>query len=141
MPYAVLVERIIPVPRAKVFATLMDFGAVAKLSAGGTDKVECEGEGVGAIRTVHIKNLPTPVVERLDVACDGRVFAYSIINDTALPLERYIAVVELADAPDGGCVVRWGSNWIAKGQPVEKVRKMLTQLYGTLIDGIVSVAA
>jgi hypothetical protein len=31
--------------------------------------------------------------------------------------------------------VRWGSNWVAKGQPVEKVQKMLTQLYGTLQVG------
>src|SRR5512139_982607 len=123
MPYAVMVERTIPVPRARVFAALMDFGGVGKLSAGGTEKVECEGEGLGALRTVHIKGLPTPVIERLDVACDERVFAYSIINETALPLERYIAVVELADAPGGGCHVRWGSNWIAKDRPVEAVQK------------------
>lgn len=141
MPYAVLVERTIPVSRRRVFAELMDFGGVAKLSSGGTERVECEGKGLGAIRTVHIKGLPTPVVERLDVAADERIFAYSIINETALPLERYIAVVELDDAPGGGCHVRWGSNWIAKGQPVEKVQRMLTQLYNTLIDGIVSVAA
>jgi hypothetical protein len=89
---------------------------------------------------VHIKGLPGPVIERLDVAYDERVFAYSIINETALPLTRYIAVVELADAPGGRCTVRWGSNWIAKDRPEESVRKMLTQLYTTLIDGIVRVA-
>jgi hypothetical protein len=141
MPYAVLVERTVPVSRRRVFAELMDFGGVGKLSPEAVDGVECEGEGLGAVRTVHIKGLPTPVVERLDVAHDERVFAYSIINETALPLERYIAVVELEDAPVGGCRVRWGSNWIAKDRPVEAVRKMLTQLYATLIDGIVRVAA
>lgn len=141
MPYAVLVERTIPVPRARVFAELMDFGGVGKLSPEGVDGVECEGMGLGAVRTVRIKGLPTPVQERLDVACENRVFAYSIINETALPLTRYIAVVELDDAPGGGCRVRWGSNWIAKDRPVEAVQKMLTQLYGTLIDGIVRVAA
>ena len=141
MPYAVVVERTIPVPRQRVFATLMDFGGVGRLSPEGVDGVECVGEGLGAVRTVRIKGLPTPVQERLDVAADERVFAYSIINETALPLERYIAVVELADAPDGGCHVRWGSNWIAKDRPVEAVQRMLTQLYGTLIDGIVRVAA
>ena len=136
MPYAVLVERTIPVPRQRVFAALMDFGGVGTLSAGGTEKVECVGEGVGAVRTVHIRGLPTPVVERLDVAHDGRVFAYSIINETALPLERYIAVVELDDAPDGGCRVRWGSNWVAKGAPEAEIKPMLSGLYNKIIDSI-----
>jgi hypothetical protein len=135
--YAVVVERTVPISRSRFFAALMDFGGVAKLAPDAVDKVECDGEGLGAVRTVHIKGLPGTVVERLDVASAERVFAYSIINETALPIERYIAVVELADAPDGGCVVRWGSNWIAKGQPEAEVRKMLTALYNRLIDGIV----
>ena len=141
MAYAVVVEKTVPISRRRFFAELMDFGGVAKLSPEAVDGVTCEGEGLGAVRTVHIKGLPGPVVERLDVASDERIFAYSIINETALPLERYIAVVELADAPGGGCVVRWGSNWIAKGQAEANVRKMLTQLYTTLIDGIVRVAS
>lgn len=140
MPYAALVERTVPISRARFFAGLMDFGGVAKLAPEAVDAVECEGEGLGAVRTVHIKGLPGPVIERLDVASGERVFAYSIINETALPLEHYIAVVELADAPDGGCVVRWGSNWVAKGQPEADVRAMVSALYERLIDGIVSVA-
>jgi len=110
MPYAVVVEKTVPVSRQRFFAELMDFGAVGKLSPEQVDSVESEGEGLGAVRTVRIKGLPGPVIERLDVAYDERVFAYSIINETALPLERYIAVVELADAPDGDCHVRWDSN-------------------------------
>ena len=56
--------------------------------------------------------------------------------ETPLPLERYHAVVELDDAPGGGCRVRWGSNWIAKGVPDAQVREMLVGLYGRLIDGL-----
>lgn len=140
MTYAVVVEKTVPISRQRFFAGLMDFSGVGKLAPESVDEVECEGEGLGAVRTVHIKGLPGPVIERLDVAYDERVFAYSIINETALPLRNYIAVVELADAPGGGCVVRWGSNWVAKDQPEANVRKMLTQLYTTLIDGIVRVA-
>jgi hypothetical protein len=136
MPYAALVECTVPISRARFFAGLMDFGGVAKLAPEAVDSVECEGEGIGAVRTVRIKGLPGTVVERLDVASGERVFAYSILNETALPLEHYIAVVELEDAPDGGCRVRWGSNWTAKGQPDAEVRKMVTGLYTRLIDGI-----
>ena len=74
--------------------------------------------------------------ERLEALVDGRLLSYSIINETPLPLERYHAVVELDDAPGGGCRVRWGSNWIAKGVPDAQVREMLVGLYGRLIDGI-----
>ena len=56
-------------------------------------------------------------------------------------MRNYIAVVELADAPGGGCVVRWGSNWAAKPGREADVRQMLTQLYTSLIDGVVRVAA
>jgi hypothetical protein len=141
VPYAVVVERTVPISRQRFFAELMDFGGVAKLSPDAVDSVTCEGEGVGAVRTVNIKGLPGPVIERLDAAFDGRLFVYSFINENALPLERYVAVVELADAPNGGCHVRWGSNWIAgKGSTEEMCRQMCTGLYHQLIDGIVRVA-
>jgi len=139
MPYAVVVERTVPVSRSRFFAELMDFGGVGKLSPESVDKVECEGEGLGAVRTVYIKGMPGSVIERLDVAYDERVFAYSILNETALPLRHYIAVVELEDAPGGGCRVRWGSNWEPKPGREADVRQMLTQLYNQLIDGIVRV--
>lgn len=141
MAYAVVVEKTVPVSRQRFFAELMDFGGVGKLSPEAVDKVECEGEGLGAVRTVSIKGTPGTIVERLDVAYDERVFAYSILNETSLPMRNYIAVVELADAPGGGCVVRWGSNWAAKPGREADVRQMLTQLYTSLIDGVVRVAA
>ena len=115
MPYAVVVEKTVPISRQRFFAELMDFGGVAKLSpeAGRRGRVRRRRARRGPHRP-H-QGAAGPVIERLDVAYDERLFAYSIINETALPLERYIAVVELADAPGGGCHVRWGSNWIAKG--------------------------
>jgi hypothetical protein len=139
--YAVVVEKTVPVSRKRFFAELMDFGGVGKLSPDAVDKVECEGQGLGAVRTVYIKGTPGSIVERLDVAYDERVFAYSILNEASLPLRNYIAVVELADAPGGGCVVRWGSNWAAKPGREADVRQMLTQLYTALIDGVVKVAS
>ncbi len=138
MPYAALVERTVPMSRARFFEILMDFGGVAKLAPDQLDSVECEGEGIGAVRTVRLKHFPGAVVERLEVAYDQRLFAYAIINETVMPFDRYLAVVELADAPGGGCRVRWGSNWIAKGQPEAEVRKLVTGLYERLIAAIVA---
>jgi hypothetical protein len=140
MAYAALVERTVPLSRAKFFAELADFGGVQKLLPDDAESVVLEGDGVGAIRTIRLKGVVGDLKERLEALIDGRLLSYSMINEVPLPLERYHAVVELEDAPGGGTKVRWGSNWIAKGSPAADVRKMLEDLYGRLIDAIVRVA-
>ena len=140
MPYAALVERTVPISRAKFFAELADFGGVQKLLPEQAESVVLEGEGIGSVRKVRIKGVPGELQERLEAIVDQRLLSYSIINETAMPFDRYHAVVELDDAPGGGTRVRWGSNWIAKGATDADVRAMLVDLYGKLIDGIVRVA-
>ncbi|MGH7804586.1 MAG: SRPBCC family protein [Candidatus Binatia bacterium] len=137
MPYCALLERTVPLSRARVFARLVDFGDVAKLAPDEVESVELEGDGIGSVRTVRVKGVPGPLQERLEAAIDGRMMSYSIINETPLPFVAYHAVVELADAPNGGCTIRWGSNWIAKGASEDDVRNLVTGLYARLIDGIV----
>jgi hypothetical protein len=135
MAYAALVERTVPLSRAEFFARLADFGGIARF-APEIEKVTLRGEGVGAVRSVHIQGIPVAMEERLEALIDGRLLSYSIINETPLPMDRYHAVVELEDAPGGGCRVRWGSNWIAKGVDDATVRDMLVGLYERLIAGI-----
>ena len=137
MSYCALLERTVALPRARVFARLVDFGGVAKLAPDEVESVELEGDGIGSVRTVHIKGVPAGIRERFEAAIDQRMMSYSIVNETPLPFERYHAVVELADAPNGGCTIRWGSNWIAKGASEDEVRQLVLGLYGRLIDGIV----
>jgi hypothetical protein len=92
------------------------------------------GSGVGATRTVDLKD-GGKVVERLDVAHDESVFAYSITYNDAMPMENYCAVVTLED--DGNkTIARWGSNWDPKGATEAEVKEMLTGLYTTLLDGL-----
>jgi hypothetical protein len=140
MPYGALVERTVPLSRAEFFARLADFGGIAKFMPE-VESCEMQGEGVGAVRTVRVRGIPVGMMERLEALVDGRLLSYSIINETPLPLERYHAVVELDDAPGGGCRVRWGSNWIAKGVPDAQVRDMLVGLYERLIAGLAGTRA
>jgi hypothetical protein len=139
MGYAVVVDRTIPVSRAKVFAALMDFGGVGKLLPDAIESCTLTGDGVGAVRTIKLKGAPGQVVERLDCAYDQSVFAYSIIAESPLPLDHYHANVTLSDAAGGGCRVIWGSNWTAKGAPEAEVRTMLTGLYTGLIDALAKI--
>jgi hypothetical protein len=135
MAYGALVERTVPMSRAEFFSRLADFGGINKFMPE-IESIEMRGDGVGAVRTVRIKGIPMGMEERLEALVDGRLLSYSIINDTPLPMQHYHAVVELDDAPGGGCRVRWGSNWVAKGVDDATVQTMLVGLYERLIEGI-----
>lgn len=136
MGYSVVVEKTIPVARSKVFAALMDFGGVAKMLPDMIESCVVTGSGVGALRTIKIKDAPGEVIERLECAYEQQVFAYSIVAPCPLPVEYYHAVVTLSDAAAGGCRVVWGSNWVAKGAPEAEIKTMLTDLYNNLIDAL-----
>jgi Polyketide cyclase / dehydrase and lipid transport len=132
--YKVLVEKTLDLPRKKVFDILVEFGGLEKILPDMIESCKVTGTGIGASRDVMLKG-GGRVTERLDVAYDGRVFAYSITFNDALPFDNYCAVVTLEDA-GGKTVARWGSNWIAKGITDEQVKGMLTDLYTNLLNGL-----
>jgi len=134
MAYDALVEKEIAVPRAKVFAALVDFGGVKKLLPDAVASCESIGHGVGAERTIVLAD-GGRVVERLEVMHDDTVFAYSITENNALPVTNYCAVVTLTDTAKG-TQVSWGSNWKAQGATDDEVRGALEGLYTALIDSL-----
>lgn len=135
MAYTVLVEKTIPVSRQRVYAALVDdFGGLARVLPDDIERCTVQGSGVGALRTVKLKGAEGLLEERLDAAFDGRLMSYTLTANPVLPLEKYHAVVELYDAPNGACTVRWGSNWVAKGAPEAEVKPMIVGLYNKLID-------
>jgi polyketide cyclase/dehydrase/lipid transport protein len=141
MPYAALVEKTVPVSRKKIYSLLVDdFGDMKKIMGDAVESCALEGSGVGAIRRVRARGVAGEMAERLDAALDGRLMSYSIVGPVSLPLEHYCAVVTLDDAPGGGCKISWGSNWTAKGAPVDSVRRMLEGLYSNLIEAFVRAA-
>ena len=138
MAYGTLVERTIPVSRAKVYAALVDFGGVTKLLPDAIESCVLTGNGIGALRTIKLKDTPGQVVERLECTYNEQVMSYSIVGDCPLPISSYHAVVTLSDAGTG-CKVAWGSNWVAKGAPEAEVNTMLAGLYNGLIDALAKI--
>lgn len=136
--YKVLVERTLDMPRKKAFDALVAFGGLEKILPDMIDSLEVTGSGLGALRTVKLKDGGT-VIERLDVAHDDSVFAYTITFNDALPMKNYCAVVTLEDNGDK-TVARWGSNWEADGATEDEIKDMLNGLYGALLDGLHKVA-
>jgi len=92
---------------------------------------------VGAVRTIALADGSGTVVERMDIAHDESVFGYSIIENDALPVENYVAIVTLSDTQEGGTHISWGSNWSPTGgAPEEEVQGALEGLYAAIIDGM-----
>ena len=123
MPYDALVERNIAVPRGKVFAAFYDFGGLTRLVPDAVSSCECIGEGVGSQRSISLADGGT-VVERMDVAHDEKVFAYSILENDAIPVDNYCAVITLEDTADAGDICRQ-SHCVLQAL-VESYRAILT---------------
>ena len=138
MAYDALVERNIAKPRAEVFAALCDFGGVKKILPDAIKSCELAGEGVGSVRTIVLAD-GGKVTERLEVAHEQSVFVYSILENNALPLEHYCAVVILSDTANGGTSISYGSNWTPKGASEDELRSMLEGLYNAIVDGLVRI--
>lgn len=136
MTYDALVERNVPQARAEIFAALTDFGAVGELVPEAVSHCECIGEGVGALRRLTLAQGGN-IVERMDVAFDDSVFAYSLIENDVLPLDHYCAVVTLTDIPEGGTHITWGSNWTPRDDASEdELCDLLQGMYNLLLDAI-----
>ena len=130
--YKVLVERTLDMPRKKAYDALVDFGGLEKILTDMVASCEVNGAGIGALRDVKLKDGGL-ITERLDVAHNDNIFAYTITFNDALPFKNYCAVVTLEDAGDK-CVARWGSNWEADGATEDECKEMLSGLYATLLE-------
>ena len=138
MAYDAMVEKTLPIPRSEVFAMFYDFGGIKKILPDAVASCECIGDGVGALRTIKLADGGT-VVERMEVAHDETVFAYSIITNDALPVENYCAVVTLEDVGNGTRVT-YGSNWNPTDAPEDEVRDSLEGLYTAILAGMEGMA-
>lgn len=130
--YKAQVERTLDLPRKKVFDILVQFGGLDRLMPDKIESLELTGSGLGALRTIKLKDGGT-VIERLDAAYDDRLFAYSVTFNDAMPFENYCSVITLEDV-GGKTRACWGSNWDAKGASDAEIIDLVTGLYAMLLD-------
>ena len=142
MGYSASIQRTLPIRRGKVFAALADFGGIGRLVPSVVKSViDLTGEGVGSVRTIELNpecGFEGIVMERVEASLEGRLFSYSIIGDSPLPMRDYTAVVQLEDAGEG-CKVIYSSNWEAVGVDETEHRTTMEGLYQLIVDGIVDV--
>ncbi len=117
-----------------VWRELADFGGIGAW-APGVESCEVEGSGIGAVRKI---GMPGGVVmeERLDSLDDAdRCLTYAVVGGP-MPLENYIATIQVTVQGDG-CRVDWGATFDApEGLPVEGICKGVSGAYSGMLEAL-----
>lgn len=92
------------------------------------ESVDLEGEGVGAVRTLHLAD-GAKVVETL-TANDPAAMRYSYsLSESPLPVEGYEATMAVTELEGGRSRVDWQSTFQAAGVSDEEARTSVAGVY------------
>lgn len=127
----------LPVAAAKVWELVRDFGGAQKWLGPMVQKLELEGEGVGAIRTITLPG-DTLLHEQLEALDDAEMsFSYAIVRDSPLPTSDYKAKFKLVETGPESCRIEWGSSFEpAGGMSEDDVKPMVEGIYRGGIAGL-----
>src|SRR5581483_5630679 len=122
----------IAAPIARVWARFADFGHLSGW-APGAPKVEVEGSGVGAVRSVTNEGQPQirERLERYDAA--AHTFSYSML-ESPFPFTDYLATVKLTDRGGNRTGIDWSSTFEPRGMPAERTVEVIENLYRLFIS-------
>jgi len=120
-----------------VWPVISDFGGIDRFMPG-LEKVEVQGQGVGAIRTVSTAG-GGRIQERLEsFDPKARSFSYSLLPG-AVPVQNYRATVKVAESGPGKSRVQWSARFDAPGMTeaqIAPLSKGMEQAYGASLDGV-----
>jgi hypothetical protein len=89
------------------------------------DRIEFEGSGRGAVRTLHVKGGIT-LRERLEEYSDAdRYYVYRVIDPGPLDFTHYLAMTSVQPAGPGECILMWITTATAVDGRHEEIRTLL----------------
>ncbi len=95
-----------------------------------------EGLGVGALRTLTFEGGGPPIVEKLEKFNNqAKSLSYSIVT-SPLPVQDYLATVEIIDLGSGQCELKWYSTFQPKGVPEAQAIKVIEGVYSGAFEGL-----
>jgi Polyketide cyclase / dehydrase and lipid transport len=92
------------VSAATLWALIGDFGDTSKWSGRPTEACVCEGEGVGALRTLTVAD-GSVIVDRLE-AQGPNFYSYSIVT-SPLPVRSYLATMTVDSVTEATSRLTW----------------------------------
>ena len=119
----------------EVWKVIGDFNGLPKFVAAVVDS-KTEGSGLGSVRTLTLQDGGPPIVEKLESQDDQRhSLSYSVV-ESPLPLEGYLATVEVRDLGENRCEVAWSSGFEPKGATEEEAKKIVEGIYSGAFEGL-----
>lgn len=114
-----------PVPADKVWALVGDLRGEG-LAEGMVERVEVEGDGPGAIRTLFLPGGAGRVIERIEeYDAAERYYIYRVIDSGPVDLTNYLGLVKVQPAGEDACIVSWISMCQAVDGKSEEMRGLL----------------
>lgn len=127
-----------PVPAAKLWAVVADFGAIGDWwPPGMLDRVEVEGDGVGMVRSIHTR-VGIVLHEQLR-AIDhaSRRLSLAIVGDLPAGMEGYHATGSVADAGEESCTLTWEGRYRVPDTAAEtSARNFIEGAYASMFSGL-----
>ena len=132
---------VLAVPAERVWRLLVDFGAIqAWWPASGAiqiDRVELEGQGVGMIRHIYNKGMPSPVSERLDLLDhSSRTIVLSIVGLRPRGMTAYVAEGRLTEIDAASCRLDYRALVTTDAGREERVRDGVLKTWSIMVRGL-----
>jgi hypothetical protein len=101
-----------------------DFGD-QRVGTGLVERIEVEGRGVGAIRSLHLGN-GVVIRERLEEHSDSdRRYVYRVVDSGPFDFTHYLATASVQAAGPNECILTWITMATAVDGQHDQVRKLL----------------
>lgn len=132
---SIAIEEEIAAPAEAAWKSIGDFGGIGSWMPG-IERCDVEGEGLGAVRTVHMGTIK--IVEKLEAHDEAaRSISYSI-TEGPLPVQNYLATIQVSEA-GAGCKVDWTARFdLPEGVEEAAIAPALEGAYGGALKALKS---
>ena len=132
---------VLAAPAQSVWGLLADFAAIQQWwpTSGPIqiDHVEVEGQGVGMVRHVYNKGVPSPVTERLDLLDQAtRTIVLSIVGQRPPGITAYVAVGRLVEIDAVSCRLEYRALITTEEGREDRVRAGVLKTWSIMIQGL-----
>lgn len=120
------VTQIFPIPVQVLWELIGDFGDTGKWSGRPPEACVCDGEGVGALRTLTLAD-GRVIVDRLE-AQGEYYYSYSIVT-SPLPVRSYRATMSVAPLTEDHSILTWSGNIDPNGLSDDQAIALFEDIY------------
>jgi hypothetical protein len=139
MSGSTILERNVSVPSKFFYDSFTAWADVGTLLPDLIERVECDGNHAGSVRTIHFKETsgyPGVVRERLDAVIDEKIIIFSVLGSCALPFIDYVSYICLDEIGPEETRILWSGNWQETDIEPDDLNDMMMGFYSLICDNL-----